>query len=61
MGYYYMSTWSESIHVHDAGIVTCEVEDIRGKYTAEKDITLFPNETSDSSDRLQPIYIGLTG
>ena len=47
MGYYYKSTWSEIIYVHGTGLVTCKVEDKRGTYTAEQNITLLPIEASN--------------
>ena len=48
MGYYYTSTWSELIVLRDTGVVTCEVQDKRGLYTAVQTITLLTNEASNT-------------
>ena len=51
MGYFYTSTWSQLIILRDTGLVTCVVQDKRGLYTAELNITLLHNESSNRGMR----------
>ena len=54
MGYHYTSTWTEVISVVDAGLVTCEVEDQRGLYIAERNI-VFIDEATYANQELSTV------